>query len=147
MRRLHQTAWALLLGAAAVILLLFIPSCGRNYATPEKNPSLTFQRLMECVSQGDLAAVMEMTGTAVEVSPSEFRGSVEEKLILAVFSRTKVLAEPTFHVDGKDAWADVVFYHPDAGLVMAQAIAGAIDETGEYEWRHGSYKRRSAWCC
>ena len=130
---------ALMLGAAAAILAVVVTSCVRNYATEGNHPADTLAQFLEYVSDGDLSSVMKMTGTETDVSSSD-SGRVEKRLLEVITQNTSVTGYQELRIEGKRAWTTLGILHPDAALIMRQAVPGVIEETKEYEWKHGSYK-------
>ena len=133
--------YSALIAAAACITLLFA-SCKRMYITEDNNPTVALNTFCGFVSDGDYKAAFEFTGSAVDISPSDLKNSMEGVILSKIIQSVSItpLSEP--EVSGRSAWQSVEMTHLDLRLAVRKMLAGVMEETSAYEWKHGSYKTR-----
>ena len=135
-----------LTGVCAAVAVFFSQ---KNYATEYNNPDLVLDQFLAYVSEGDIPSAIEMTGARTDLS-SDFSGKagsdsmsdlsgVEERLLWHTFHHVSVRHRSGMKVSGRDAWAELTLVYPDTRLVMRNAVEGALQETADDEWKHGSY--------
>ena len=130
----------IILALMAVSVAAVVTSCSEMFVSDQNSPTVALHEFFGYVSDGDYVSAFEMTGNTIDVSSSDLGGSAEE-LILARISqsiRIKEITEVKF--SGVRASQTILVTHIDMRQMIRKILNGIMDETAEYEWKHGSYK-------
>ncbi len=129
-----------LLAASVICAAVLLSSCRTIYVSENNNPSVALREFCGYISDGDYKAAFELTGCKADISPSDMEKSLEGALLARISQSISItpLSEP--EVNGTSAWQSVEISHIDMRLAIKKLLAGVMEETSSYEWKHGSYK-------
>lgn len=124
-----------LLGSLSVIT-----SCSQIYVSEENSPALAWQEFCACLSDSDYKSAFEMTGNTIDVSSSDFDQEIDGIMLSTIAKSFKVCNSYKLKVNGVHASQSFGVTHIDMKLLLNKVLSGIMEETCEYEWKHGSYK-------
>lgn len=124
-----------LLGSLSVIT-----SCSQIYVSEENSPALAWQEFCACLSDSDYKSAFEMTGNTIDVSSSDFDQEIDGIMLSTIAKSFKVCNSYKLKVNGVHASQSFGVTHIDMKLLLNKVLSGIMEETSEYEWKHGSYK-------
>ena len=130
----------LLLSVSALLITGILASCKSMFVTGDNNPSVALREFCGYISDGDYKAAFDFARCSTDVSPSDPADTVEEALFTRTMESVSIRPASEPEVKGVSAWQTVEITHLDLRLAVRKLLSGVMEETGAYEWEHGSYR-------
>ena len=137
---MKTTLIKLFLAIMLLATLAAVTSCSEMYVSDDNNPALAWKEFCGYLSDSDYKSAFEMTGNTIDVSPSDYDNEIDGVMLKTVAQSIKVHNSYELKVNGISASQSFDISHIDMKLLMEKVLAGIMEETSEYEWKHGSYK-------
>lgn len=126
--------------ALSLLAAVLVSACTDVTLTDDNNPSAALRQFCACISDGDYGAAFALTGNTVDVSASDLDNSLEGLMLGTMIRSIRIEEITDVTVNVVTARQKLSVTHLDMRLVVKDVLAEVMEETREYEWKHGSYK-------